>query len=337
MAKTDARPEPSDHKLAMKAKALIWEKGHKALEMAQHLVLEEKMPSEQLQAAVEYFMSSWKDAAHPALLALSCEAVGGNPDSTTEVGVAYVLLAGGADIHDDIIDDSAFKYSRKTVLGKFGKNIAILAGDALLFRGFFMLQKALDAFSNAQKKVVFELTEKAFFGISSAETAESILREKSCTPPAEEYLKMIESKAAVSEATARIGAVLGEGTADEAEILGDYGRAIGILLAVRDEFIDVFDLDELKNRIAKECLPLPILFALKNSEKADEIMGIIKKAQVTKRQQECLVDKVVESKETQQLIKYMKLMVKKESAQLRLLEKSKIELSIILKSTIEDI
>ena len=278
-----------------------------------------------------------EDAAHPALIGLACEAVGGNADLTTQVGVAYVLLAGGADIHDDIIDDSAFKYSRETVLGKFGKDIAILAGDALLFKGFFTLEAACTALPREHKNAVLDLTKSAFFGISSAEAEESILREKSCSPPPEEYLDMIKTKAAVGEATMKIGAILGGGTAEKVEALGKYGRAIGILLTVRDEFIDTFDLDELRNRVAKECLPLPVLFTLNDSKKEDKLNCLLKEGAVTEKKQKKILDLVTNSKGTRELKKQMRSIIKEETQRLILFGINSDCLKLMLRSTVEDL
>src|SRR5665647_1939688 len=67
----------------------------------------------------------------PALISFSCEAVGGSAEKTTPFGEAFVLISSGADLHDDVIDQSVIKGSKQTVLGKFNAATAILAGDIL--------------------------------------------------------------------------------------------------------------------------------------------------------------------------------------------------------------
>ncbi len=326
-----------DQKLAIQVKALLWKKGQKALEMAKKSVLQEKIPSESLQAALEYFMASWEDVAHPALLALACEAVGGSPDSTTHVGVAFVLLAGGADVHDDIIDQSTWKYSKPTVLGKFGKDIAILVGDALLFKGLYALNEACESLPKNQKHEILELTKQAFFRISSAEAKEASLHGKTEPSVAEEYLDMIRTKAAVGEVSMRIGALLGGGSAEEVDALGHFGKTIGILLTIRDEFIDTFEVDELKNRAEKECLPLPILYTLKDSKKAKEIFQLLKQEKMTEKDIEQILDIAIDSKETRRLKREMQLLVKEEIQRLRLFGARAKIFNLMLRSTVEDI
>src|SRR3990170_2459939 len=119
----------SEEKLVLQVRALLFERGKAALELAKKAVLEEKVSSETLQDALRYFIVNWEDVLHPALMALACEAVGGKREKTTQVAAAFVLLAGGADVHDDVIDESVVKDSKPTVFGKYGRDLSVLVGD----------------------------------------------------------------------------------------------------------------------------------------------------------------------------------------------------------------
>jgi len=331
-------------KLMEQVTALLTERGQKALEIAKQSILQEKIRSELLHEALRYFMEEvWEDVLHPAILSLFCEAVGGDLDATTQVGAAMVLLAGAADVHDDIVDQSITKDSQLTVFGKFGKDISILVGDALLFKGLMMLHEACEILPKEQKKAILELVKQAFFGISSAEAEETSFRGKFDVSP-EEYLDMIRTKVAVAEATAKIGVILGGGTPQEVEELGHYGRTLGILMTIRDEFVDVFELDELKNRAEKECLPLPILFTFKDPEKKDEIIQLLKASTITEKEVDRILDLVINSKETRMLKKEMRRMIKAEIQRLKFVGIESGEgtnykniLAFLLKSTLEDL
>ena len=326
----------SKQKLALQVKALLWEKGQKALEQANQAVTKEKVGSSQIQAALEYFMSSWQDVGHSALLALACEAVGGKPESTEQIAVAYVLLSGGADIHDDIIDESLYKYSKPTVLGKFGKDIAILAGDALLFKGFMTLYTACEALPENQKQKVIKLTQDAFFKISTAEEKESSLKGKFDVSVANDFLDLVELKAAVGEISGEIGAIVGGAKLAEAAALGHFGKTLGALLTIRDEFIDVFDFAELKNRAENEFLPLPILLTLKDADKADELKNLFK-GNLTRVKQKRVVELVINSKETSELKRQMCEMAKEEMRRLTAYNLGNTTFMLLLKSTLEDL
>jgi geranylgeranyl pyrophosphate synthase len=297
---------------------------------------EEKIPYEPLKIAIDYFMDSWEDVVHPALLSLACEAVGGNADVTTQVGAALVLLAGGADLHDDILDESLAKESKPTVFGKFGKDLTVLAGDALLFKGLYMLHQACDVLSKEQKESVLEFTKQAFFRMSSAEAKEISLRKR--TDAADEYLEMIKMKSAVSKATMKIGAILGKGKSEEIELLGKFGRSFGILFTLRDEFIDVLDFKEFENRREKECLPLPIQLALKDPSVHGKISRLITKAPITKKDAEQLFDLVIDLKQNVELKEEMRAIVKSVRNEIKLVKlHQKSCLKLLLKSMMEDL
>jgi geranylgeranyl pyrophosphate synthase len=336
MASKESEASPSETKLALQVKALLWQKGQKALEIAKKSVMEEKIPSARLQAAMEYFMSSWQDVMHPALLALTCEAVGGSPELTTHVGAAMILMAGGADIHDDIIDESTFKYDKETLLGKFGKDLAILTGDAFIIKGFYALNKACEVLPRKQRNLVYQSIKRGFFGISSAEEKESSLK-NACSIETEKYLEMIKMKAAVTEETARIGAILGGGSPAKVEALAGFGKAFGVLMTLKDEFIDIFEVDEMKNRAQKEWLPLPILYSLKNPKKAKELKQILKEGMVTEEKLERIVDLVLDSAEVAELKEAMRVMIDEQIPRLNSIRMNRDKFLMMLECAVEDL
>ena len=123
--------------------AILHERGKEGLKLARKTILEEKIESKEVREALDYFINEyWHDVTRPALLSLVCEAVGGDPDIAMPIAISMSLISGGIDIHDDIIDQSETKGDRPTVFGKFGKDIALLVGDALMFKGFTMLYMA---------------------------------------------------------------------------------------------------------------------------------------------------------------------------------------------------
>jgi geranylgeranyl pyrophosphate synthase len=116
-----------------------------------------------------------------------------------------------------------------------------------------------------------------------------------------EYLEIVKRKAAVAEATARIGAVIGGATSEEVEDWGSIGRIFGMLINIRDEFVDVFEVKELRNRIDNECLPLPMLYAMCNPKAKKEIIHLLKKEKLTKDDATKIANIVLRTKEVQRL------------------------------------
>jgi geranylgeranyl pyrophosphate synthase len=324
----------TEHPLTLQTRDILLSRGAAGLTFARQVMSEEKIANPHLKAAVQYFMGGWEDVLHPALLSLSCAAVGGNPEETSRLGAALVLLAGGADLHDDIIDQSTTKNGKPTVYGKFGAAVTILAGDALLFRGIYLLHDACENLPPPQKQRILSLVNAAFLEISNAEATETTLHHK--TDSAATYLEMIKRKAAVSKTTTQIGAILAGGSPSEVEALGFWGETFGVLYTLRDEFVDLFDLVELKNRYVNETLPLPILYTFRDPLQAEHIRRLLD-GMMTEKEHELLLDLVMDSKETGELKEQMQVMIKNASVELGRLKYCKSELTLLLDAMLEDL
>lgn len=274
---------PSQEEITEQLLKLLEERGRKALEQARKTVLEEKIESKEVKEALTYFMTEfWHNVTRPALLSLVCEAVGGDPDITTPIAVSITLISGATGIHDDIIDQSKTKSSQPTVYGKFGKDISLLVGDALLFKGFTQLYKAVKKGVPAEKIVaISDVMKRAFFELGDAEGLALHFRGRTDVTP-EDYLCVVRKKAADIEAYTRISAILGDGSEEEIEALGEYGRLLGMLVILRADMIDMLDLKESIHRIKKEHLPLVILYALQNPEMNSVLRSLLKKTKTLK-------------------------------------------------------
>lgn len=261
------------------------ERGTEALEMARKEILREEFKSKEVRDALTYFMTKyWKDLARPSLLSLTCEAVGGKPEKTTALAVPMILISGGIDIHDDIIDDSKKKNERPTVFGKFGKDVALVAGDILLFKGLSLLGQLVtqEEAQGARLAAIIGIVQKLFFELADAEALEYQYRGRIDVTP-ENYIQVLWRKAGDVEAHTRVSAILGGGSKSEIEALSRYGRLLGMLILIRDDWIDMLDFDELRHRIRKECLPLPILFAAQDPKTKGQIASILQKKNVTRK------------------------------------------------------
>ena len=228
--------------------------------------------------ALKYFAQvTLKNAlpVFPALMAISCESVGGNAEKIVPFGEAIVLISAAADLHDDVIDQSAVKGSKQTVLGKFDAATSILAGDILLVEGFRQLSEECKKLPEAQSKEIMRLTGDAVFEICSAEVLEVSLRSKLDLKP-DELLEVIKLKAVVPELAMKIGAILGEGSSGNVEKLGKYGRAYGVVSIIVEEFADLLDMEEFCSRLKNECLPLPMIHAIQNVKVKSVILPMLK-------------------------------------------------------------
>ncbi len=281
---------PNQEDIVKQVQQLLEERGRKAMELARETVLEEKIESKEVRKALEYFMNEyWTDVYRPAILSIICEAVGGDPKITTPIAIPISLISGAVDIHDDIIDQSKMKRSRPTVFGKFGKNVALMVGDALLYKGFTLLYEAVKKGISAEKiAVVCDIIKRAFFELGDAVATELHFREF-VDVSSEEYLRMVRKKAADVEAETRISSILANGTKKEIEALSAYGRLLGMMLILNADLVDMLELEEFGNRINNEHIPLQVIYALEKSRDKSEIEHILHKKKKTKSDVEKIV------------------------------------------------
>ena len=269
---------------------LLAERGSKALEQVRNEILQEKIESKEAQEALAYFINEyWLDLARPTLFSLSCEAVGGDQGIATRVAVPMILISGAIDIHDDIVDKSRVKQSRPTVLGKFGTDMALIVGDMLMVKGFTQLCQIIKEAVPAEKATaVTKTVQKMFLELGDAEALELRFRGRIEVTP-EEYLGLVKKKAADVEAYTRIGAILGNASKEEIEVLGGYGRILGMMAILRDDLTDMTNLKEITNRIKRECLPLPVIYALANPDTRSRLCSILAKKVIKKKDAETIL------------------------------------------------
>jgi geranylgeranyl diphosphate synthase type I len=270
-----------NEELGGKALEVLRFKSKEALESTKKAMLEEKM-SKKVDAALRDYVKKWDDTTRPGVLSLACEAVNGNLNELIPLQTAMLLIAATMDIHDDIIDKSVAKTAGKTIYGKTGGETALLLGNAFLVKGFIQLYKAIEKLPREKQLLIIDTTKAFLFEVIRAHVTEVELRNKKWDVKPEKYLKVLEEKAADIEGRMRIGAIFGGGSSNEIEALGKYGRCLGVLLAVRSDFVDVFEPRELENRVKNECLPLPVLYALKNDNRRKRILKILSSETISK-------------------------------------------------------
>jgi geranylgeranyl pyrophosphate synthase len=299
--------QKSQKKSAMLVEELK-ERSSKALELARKTILAEKTQCGKVQEALEYYTLYWNDFTHPGFFSIASEAVGADPDSVLPVQAAITMMAAAFDIHDDLIDESKVKHGVPTVFGKFGKDIGLLLGDAFLIEGFTLLDESIAELPRKKMRETVETFKMALFELGNAHALELDMQLRGEVLP-DAYMRVLEMKASSLEADMRIGALVGGGTKEETQTLAELGRILGILATLREEFIDVFEVEELENRFHKECLPIPILYAMEDGEARRKIEKLLTKQEMTSEDIDTLVDIVFTSKSVIRLKKKMQDLV----------------------------
>ena len=257
-----------------KSKRMINKEGRFGWNLAEKTMTHQDKYSLQLREAINYAMSP-RDFFRPAIVSFCCQALGGASKDTIPCGASLVLLGKAIGIHDDIIDNLKNRKKRQTVFGRFGKEIALILSDVLSFKGFTLMRKSVEIGISREKIArILNTIDQIWSEQAESEILELGSRRKIDISP-EECLEKIRMRASEMETIARVGGILANGSEKEIRNIGRYGRLLGTASLLRDELIDMLEVDALRHRIRYESLPLPMLFSLADVDLRAKIAAMI--------------------------------------------------------------
>lgn len=165
---------------------------------------------------------------------LVCLAAGAPPPETpglVRAAVAVELVHGATLVHDDVLDGSALRRGRPTVVATGGRAAATATGDLLFSRAFAELAAEGSGSAEAVRLLARASRELALGELTQREDAFRI--DVSVT----RYLARCRLKTAVLfRAACELGALEGD---PDPEVLGGFGERIGLAFQILDDVLDV--------------------------------------------------------------------------------------------------
>lgn len=178
-----------------------------------------------------YIISAGGKRLRPALLLLTCGALGFSGPSRFSLAAVVEFIHTATLLHDDVVDESTLRRGRATANETFGNPASVLVGDFLYSRAFQMMVDQGDM-------RVMEILSEATNVIAEGEVLQLMNMHDASLDEAG-YLRVIRSKTAkLFEASARLGAVLARSDAEIEEACADYGQALGTAFQVIDDVLD---------------------------------------------------------------------------------------------------
>jgi geranylgeranyl diphosphate synthase type II len=134
------------------------------------------------------------------------------------------------------MDDAPLRRGNETVHEKWNTNTAILSGDAMLILAYQYFEKYnTDVCRDLAKlfsKTALEVCEGQQYDVDF-ETRDDVT--------IDQYLKMIEYKTAVLVgASMKMGAIVAETSAENANLIYDFGLNLGLAFQLQDDYLDAF-------------------------------------------------------------------------------------------------
>jgi geranylgeranyl pyrophosphate synthase len=244
---------------------ILEDNGAKVADKAKIVLLEDPRLKE-LHEPLEFISKNWRDLT-PALMSLSCEAVGGRPEETYDAALAMCLMNLSFTIWDDIVDNAKSKTFKPTVFGKFGQSITIITGGLASSKAFTILNEA--KIENSKRVKINKQIWKLWTKMATKEAITIKIRAKGTMSSNEKFSK-IKSEAIDLGTCLKIGAIIGNGSNTEISHLERYGQYLSIILALRQDFQVSVNLTlELADKIRNNRLPYCILWATEHSRQLD--------------------------------------------------------------------
>ncbi|KAK9817110.1 hypothetical protein WJX72_009702 [[Myrmecia] bisecta] len=194
--------------------------------------------------AMRYSLLAGGKRVRPALCLAACELVGGTIEQAMPSACAMEMLHTMSLIHDDLpaMDNDDFRRGQPTNHKKYGEDVAILAGDALLSYSF-------EHIARATKNVPAERIVRVICEVGRAVGQEGLVAGQIVDLKSEgmaesvglETLRYIHEHktAALLEAAVVSGAIMGGASDSEVERLRKYARSIGLAFQVIDDILDI--------------------------------------------------------------------------------------------------
>ena len=205
---------------------------------------------ELLYAPIIYSMSGGGKRLRPVLLLITTEAFGGNVDKAMPAAMAVEVFHNFTLLHDDIMDNAAVRRGKPSVFAKWGENVAILSGDAMLITAYKLLSQLdaerLHSVVHIFNDMALEVCEGQQYDMDF-ESMERVA--------VEEYIQMIERKtSALLSGSAMIGATLAGASDEDIKKIYRFATELGLAFQLQDDMLDSFGDEALGKKIGGDIL-----------------------------------------------------------------------------------
>ena len=198
-----------------------------------------------------YSMSGGGKRLRPVLLLLACAAYSDDIRPALDAAAAVEVFHNFTLLHDDIMDNAMMRRGKPSVHAKWGANVAILSGDAMLICAYKLLQRS----PRTLLPRLLEIFNKMAAEVCEGQQYDMDFEQRSKVSVVE-YMNMIELKTAVLLAGAvHIGALIGGASEEDCRKLCRFATEIGLAFQLQDDLLDSFGTEqELGKRIGGDIL-----------------------------------------------------------------------------------
>jgi heptaprenyl diphosphate synthase len=179
-------------------------------------------------------------------------------------------------IHDDIVDDSILRRGNLTIQAKYGKDMAVYAGDLILSQTLNIILRDKLIESGL-------LLAQTIQDMCQGEINQASCRYKSSVTQDEYYQNIFGKTASMFVTVCKIGGIESGCSSDVVDLMGNIGLHLGYLFQIRDDLLDfslqdMGDAKSMRLDFQEGVLTLPIIYTLGEPQFKEPMKELIEKA-----------------------------------------------------------
>ncbi len=185
---------------------------------------------------IAYTMGQSGKRIRPVLVLMACEAMGGDPKQALNAAIGLEMYHNFTLLHDDVMDRSDVRRGMPTVHRRWGENIAILSGDAMLT----MATRLMTQVPDDKLPAVMRLFNNTALEIDEGQQWDIDFEHRNNVTVAD-YIEMIRLKTSVLLGCAcKLGAIIAGAGEEQCQRLYDLGMNLGLAFQLQDDVLDVW-------------------------------------------------------------------------------------------------
>lgn len=193
--------------------------------------------------AMNYSVKAGGKRLRPLVLLETLKLFGGEEEEAYPFMAAIEMIHTYSLVHDDLpaMDNDKYRRGKLTTHAKFGENMSILAGDALLNYAYEIMsdavmnskypKRAIRAMQTIARKV-------GIYGMVGGQTVDVENEGKEMSIDTINYIHNLKT-AALIEGSMMAGAILAGAKAEEIDIVEKIAKSIGVAFQIQDDILDV--------------------------------------------------------------------------------------------------
>lgn len=219
--------------------------------------------NEKMREVMEWVIARKGKQLRPRLVLLSSHFGKGVNKKVVDFAAMLEIIHMASLVHDDVIDDADIRRGAASVQRKFGRSMAVYAGDFMIFAVFsaktFLLDPRLNHVYATMRRIcsgeLGQHTNLYNFDITI-----------------DQYVANISGKTAgMFELACELGASVGKAPSSAVRRLGEFGHNLGILFQIQDDILDYRAGDGSVDKptyqdFSNGIFTLPLLFAMESPE-----------------------------------------------------------------------